>query len=72
MTSLDTGTQIAIITLSGAAFAAGAAGTNFVPVTVNDSGVQVTDTFSWTVYDDGVLRAAPGSGSFPTQLIPGQ
>jgi hypothetical protein len=72
VTSLDTGTQIAIITLSGAAFAAGAAGTNFVPVTVNDSGVQVTDTFSWTVYDDGVLRAAPGSGSFPTQLIPGQ
>jgi hypothetical protein len=72
VTSLDTGTGTAIITLSGAAFAAGAVGTNFVPVTVNDSGVQVTDTFSWTVYDDGVLRAAPGSGSFPTQLIPGQ
>jgi hypothetical protein len=71
VTSLDTNTGTAVITLSGAAFDL-APGTYQVSVTINDSGVQVTKTFSWVVYDDGVLRAAPGSGSFPQQLISGQ
>ena len=66
VTSLNAGT--AVITLSGSAFAT-TPGTYFLPVTVNDSGVTVTKTFSWIVYDDGILRAAPGSGSFPQQLV---
>jgi len=59
---------VAFIQLSGS-FNGGTPGAYTVQVTVVDSGVSVTTTFSWVVYNDGVLRIAPGSGSFPTQLV---
>ena len=68
VTSLDTVNHIAFIQLSGS-FNGATPGTYNVSVTVVDSGVSVTTTFSWVVYDDGVLRLSPGSGSFPTQLV---
>jgi hypothetical protein len=40
--------------------------------TLTDSGVTVTHTFTWTVYNHGSgLVLAPSSGSLPTQLAPG-
>lgn len=62
----------AFIKLSDAAantgFVAGAVGINSLIVSVTDSGVNVNATFTWTIFDDGVLRLAPSSGSFPIQL----
>ena len=72
VTALDTVNQIATITLTGSAFDVGVPNTYSLAITVVDSGVTVSGTFTWTVYDDGILRIAPGSGNFPTQLIPGQ
>lgn len=65
VTSLAGG--IAFIQLSGS-FNGGSPGTYSIQVTVVDSGVNVTTTFSWTVYDDGVLRLA-AINAFPTQLV---
>lgn len=72
VTNLDTVNGIATITLTGSAFDVGVPGVYTLSITVVDSGVTVSGTFTWTVYDDGVLRLAPGSGNFPQQLISGQ
>jgi hypothetical protein len=37
-------------------------------VSVTDSGVIVGMGFTWLVYQDGTLRLAPASGSFPTKF----
>lgn len=65
---LDTGTQTALIPLTGA-FNAGSPGNNNLVVSVTDSGVQVTQTFQWLVYNDGSMIVSPSSGSFPTQIL---
>ena len=44
-------------------------GVNNLSVTVVDSGVSVTKTFTWTVYNDGVMVVAPATGSLPTQTV---
>lgn len=59
---------VATITLSGSAFAVGTPGTYSLSVTLTDSGVTVTKTFSWVVYNDGVLRIT-GANGFPQQLV---
>lgn len=66
--SLNTGTQTAQIELSGSGFNQAVSGTPYsVTVTINDSGVINSQTFMWTVYDDGtmVLKA---SNATPTRL----
>lgn len=65
---LNTGTKTAIIPLLGS-FNAGAPGNNDLVVSVTDSGVQITKTFMWLVYNDGTLIVAPSTGTFPTQLL---
>lgn len=60
---------VATITLSGTGFDNGAAGDNILNISVTDQGVTVSAAFKWKVYDDGVLRIAPASGSFPTLII---
>jgi hypothetical protein len=57
---------VALIRLSGA-FAQGATGNNTFGITVTDSGVSATGTFTWTVYNDGSLRVA-AQNAFPQQL----
>lgn len=52
-------------------FVAGIIGVNSIVVSVIDSGVSINATFTWTVYDNGVLRLAPSSGSLPIQLTSG-
>jgi hypothetical protein len=66
--TLDTVNNIAYIKLSGSGFAAGAAGDNNVSVSVTDSGVNVISQFKWKVFNDGVLRLAPASGTIPLRL----
>jgi hypothetical protein len=63
--SINSGT--ATIILSGAAFAVGTPGTYPLSVTLTDSGVAVTKSFNWVVYNDGVLRIT-GANAFPQQL----
>jgi hypothetical protein len=59
---------VALIRLSGN-FGAGTVGDNTLNISVTDSGVNVTAAFKWKVYDDGTLRIAPNSGTFPQQLV---
>lgn len=54
------------IELSGAGFNVGV-GTYSVSVTVVDSGVSHTASFSWTVYDDGTMTLK-ASNAIPTRL----
>jgi hypothetical protein len=66
--SLNTGTQTAQIELSGSGFNQAVSGTPYsVTVTINDSGVSNTQTFMWTVYDDGTM-AMKATDAFPTRL----
>jgi hypothetical protein len=65
---LDTVHGIAYIHLHGP-FSSGASGSNPLTVTVVDSGVGVTQTFTWWVYNDGVFRIAPSTGSLPLQEV---
>jgi hypothetical protein len=61
----------AAIVLSGSGFNQ-APGTYSFVFTLTDSGVTVSHTFTWTVYNHGTsLVLAPSSGSLPTQLAPG-
>jgi hypothetical protein len=59
---------VALIKLDGIGFASGIVGSNNLTISVTDSGVNANATFTWTVYNDGVLRLAPSSGNLPTQL----
>jgi hypothetical protein len=43
-------------------------GSNSITVIVNDAGVVVTNSFSWTVYNDGVLSAAP-TNTLPVRTL---
>ena len=62
---------VAQIELSGAGFdVAPSASPYSVAVTVIDSGISITATFNWTVYNDGVLRLA-ATNAFPTQFVTG-
>jgi len=65
---LDTVHGIAYIHLHGP-FSLGSLGSNSLSVTVVDSGVGVSQTFTWTVYNDGVFRIAPSTGSLPIQTV---
>ena len=68
VSSLDTGTQTAQIALSGTGFNAAVSSTPYsVTVTITDSGVTVSQTFQWTVYDDGTM-ALKASNATPTRL----
>lgn len=67
VSSLDTGTQTAQIELSGTGFNAAVGGPYSVTVTVIDSGVQVSQVFQWSVYDDGTM-ALKASNATPTRL----
>jgi len=58
---------VAKIPLTGP-FASGSPGNNTLSISVTDSGVTATKTFTWVVYDDGALRLAPQTGSFPVKL----
>ena len=58
---------VAKIPLTGP-FASGGLGNNTLSISVTDSGVTATKTFTWVVYDDGALRLAPQTGSFPVKL----
>ena len=61
---------VAYIRLSGP-FASGSVGSNNFAITVTDvGGVNASATFIWTVYANGALRAAPGSGSLPAYGVP--
>ena len=61
---------IAFIRLSGP-FAAAGVGTHNFNITVTDvGGVNASATFTWTVYANGALRVAPGSGSIPAYGVP--
>lgn len=55
----------AVIKLSGTGFNNPVAGTYNLSITVTDSGVTVSATFTWTVFSDGVLRLG---ANFPIQL----
>jgi hypothetical protein len=65
---LDTVHGVAYIHLHGP-FSLGSLGSNSLSVTVVDSGVGVTRTFTWWVYNDGVFRIAPSTGSLPIQTV---
>jgi hypothetical protein len=65
--NLNTGTQTAQIELSGTGFNAAVGGPYSVTVTVIDSGVQVSQVFQWSVYDDGTM-ALKASNTTPTRL----
>jgi hypothetical protein len=57
---------VAQIELTGSGFNVGV-GTYSVSVTVVDSGVSATKTFTWTVYNDGTMSLA-ASNAIPTRL----
>jgi Putative Ig domain len=57
---------VAQIELTGSGFNVGV-GTYSVAVTVVDSGVSKTKTFTWTVYNDGTMTLA-ASNAIPTRL----
>lgn len=56
---------VAQIQLSGNGFDAGSVGSNNLSVSVTDNGVNVTNTFTWVVYNDGSLRIG---ATLPTEL----
>jgi Putative Ig domain len=57
--------RIAVFSLAGS-FSSGSVGTNHLTVTVNDSGVVVSKSLTWTVYAPSSLSAAfTVSGSIP-------
>jgi hypothetical protein len=58
---------VAAIRISGP-FASASVGDNTFGITVVDSGVSVTGTFKWKVYNDGVLRAT-ATNAFPQQVV---
>jgi hypothetical protein len=60
------GAGIATIELDGSGFNT-TAGSHSVSVTVIDSGVSATKSFTWTVYDDGTMALA-ASNAIPTRL----
>ena len=80
--SLDTVNRIAYIKLSGVGLdtavplsANSAAAPSTLTISVTDSGVTATANFTWTVFNDGVLRVAsgpsntnPGPGQLPLRL----
>ena len=57
---------VAYIGLSGP-FSSGATGDNTFGITVTDSGVSVTGSFKWKVYNDGTL-VANATNAFPQQI----
>jgi hypothetical protein len=61
------GNAVAQIQVTGP-FSSGTLGNNNFSISVTDSGVTKTGTFIWVVYDDGALRLAPQTGSFPVKL----
>jgi len=66
---LDTVNGIAQIKLSGTGFDQPPSLTPYnLNISVTDSGVNVTATFTWTVYNDGVLRLAPSTGTIPIRF----
>jgi hypothetical protein len=66
--SLNTATQTAQIELAGSGFNQAVSSTPYsVTVTINDSGVINSQTFMWTVYDNGDL-ALKASNATPTRL----
>jgi len=69
--TLDTVHKIVYIHLHGP-FNTGSPGSNSLSVTVVDSGVGVTQAFTWVVYNDGVFRIAalPSSPALPIQEVP--
>jgi hypothetical protein len=58
---------VAYIRISGP-FASGSMGDNVFGITVVDSGVSITGTFKWKVYNDGILRLA-ATNAFPQQVV---
>jgi len=61
------GNAVAQIQVTGP-FSSGTLGNKNFSISVTDSGVTKTGTFIWVVYDDGALRLAPQTGSFPVKL----
>jgi hypothetical protein len=68
VTNLNTGTETAQIALTGP-FGSYALGTNTLSITVVDSGVSISQAFTWTVFNDGTMTLAPTTGSIPTQAL---
>jgi hypothetical protein len=58
---------VALIPLTGPFSSGALGGSNSLSVSVTDSGVTATGTFTWVVYDDGALRLV-ANNAFPVKL----